>query len=506
MPRRVLAMLLCNPNRPVSTDAIIEELWEDNPPKLARKTVQTYVYQLRKELNSRETRPVVETCRRGYLIRLESGELDLWEFEARAAAAKEALRLDNAPRAAEEFRSALSLWRGPALSDLLPGARLAARIAHLEETRLRVLEQRVELSLHLGEHRDLIGELNTLTAEHPLHEGFHAQLMVALSRSGDRNEALRVYQRLRRRMVEELGLDPSERLQRLHQSVMRGEADELELPSTTAFATPRRPASNVPAQLPRDIRDFVGREAELKAIDAATRANGPDTGTAAPVVVVTGQPGVGKTTLAVRAGQRMREHFVDGQLFATLRSRDGAPVAAEEILGSFLVSLGCDPEHLPRNLHDRMRAFRSWAAERRVLVVLDDAVSVEQTVPLLPGGAECAVLITAQEGLPGLPGVDILELEPFTDQEGLQLLVNVVGRDRVERETESALQVVRLCERLPLAVRAAGEKLAARPPWSIKGFAIRLLDEDRRLDELRTGTLDIRTCFARAYRRLGPPH
>lgn len=496
-PRRVLAMLLTAPNRPVSVDTLITELWGEKPPRLARKTVQTHVYQLRRELRARGSGPVIETCHDGYLVRLGPGELDLWEFEEGVAAGEGAARRGDVPGAVAALRAALALWRGPALADVRQGELLAAWTTRTEETRLRAVERCVELSLGLGRHRDLVDELTALTAEHPLHEGFHAQLMTALAGSGDRNGALAVYRRLRQRMAEELGLDPSERLRRLHESLLRGTGG-VRPPAARTRAEP--PA---PAQLPSDIGDFVGRAAELAAVESALRT-ASDTA-AAPVAVVAGEPGIGKTALAVRAGRRLGARFTDGQLFATLRDADGTAVDPGEVLGSFLTSVGHAPERLPRDPRDRERAFRSWTAHRRVLVVLDDAASTEQVASLLPGGPGCAVLVTSQVGLLGLEGARVLGLGPLSDAEGVRLLAAVAGRERVAREPEAADRIVRLCEGLPLAVRAAGEKLAARPPWSLRGFAERLRDENRRLDELRTGALDIRERFAAAHRRL-PPH
>jgi len=497
-------MLLLNYNSSVSLNSIVDELWDSSPPKLARKTVQTYVYQLRKQLAAQGAgQQVIESRPQGYMIRLSPGELDYWDFQDAVDRGQEMLRTGDPRAALETLRGALALWRGPALADVGLGPLLSAQALYLEGVRLRLHEEVIDVSLRLGEYRGLISELERLIAANPMHEGFHAQLMMALAGTGDRSGALDVFQGLRGRMADELGLDPSERLVDLQSELIRGKLDL----APVAESLPGEPAQEAQesgfrttlAQLPPDSADFVGRERELSAVVEPCRA----TGVAAPaVVVVTGQTGSGKTALAVRAGHLMRSGFPDGQLFASL----SGPVEPFDVLGSFLRASGLPDERIPEQLPDRVGLYRSWTAERRVLVVLDDAAYVEKLVPLLPAGPGCAVLITSRVGLPGLAGASVVNVGPLPAEMGVQLLRRVVGATRVAREPEAALRLVALCDNLPLAVRAAGEKLAARPPWPVQKLVTRMLGDDRRLQELITGQLNPGEWFENACLRLAPPY
>ncbi|WP_107473994.1 AfsR/SARP family transcriptional regulator [Streptomyces sp. TP-A0874] len=220
MTRRTLAVLLLHANRVVPLSTLIDELWEGAPPRLARKTVQTYVYQLRQLLGPLAP-DAIETRGSGYVLRLEAGELDLWEFERMSAEGRRALEDGDAEKAAVVLGEALDFWRGSAFADIVaPGPMLSARIAQVDDSRLHALELRIESELRLGRHRSLLGELFELTAIHPLHEEFTAQLMRAAYRSGRPGMALSAFTRLRSRLVEELGLEPSQRLCRLQQEVL----------------------------------------------------------------------------------------------------------------------------------------------------------------------------------------------------------------------------------------------------------------------------------------------
>jgi DNA-binding SARP family transcriptional activator len=228
--RRVLALLLLHANSVVTTQSLIEELWADEPPRSALTTVQTYIYQLRKILELREAPACHQTYRMqesilltkpfGYLLRVQPGELDLSRFEQLVQHGQQALDSGDIECASTALRKALALWRRPALADIETGPLLAAQTAALEEQRMNALELAIEADLRLGRHRELIGELKSLVIEHQLHEWFHAQLMLALHRSGRRAEALEVYQRLRRVLNQELGLEPSSELQRRQRAVL----------------------------------------------------------------------------------------------------------------------------------------------------------------------------------------------------------------------------------------------------------------------------------------------
>ncbi|MEU4926548.1 BTAD domain-containing putative transcriptional regulator [Streptomyces yokosukanensis] len=494
-PRRVLATLLLNAGRVVSHATLIEELWDEEPPRLARKTIQTYLYQLRKALASGpcgEARQWLETRPNGYRLLLQPGELDLHAFQQRVALGRSSLADGDHARAAQLLREALGLWRGDALDDVPHGPVLAAEVARLEETRLAALQQRIEADLRLGLHRELVGELQTLTRRHPLREEFSAQLLLAAHRSGLREEALSCYARLRRAVVEHTGLEPSERLQRLHSAV---------LADAPALNTPERPAAPRPghrlirpAEIPAGIAEIVGRTAETEALERQLARS-------AALVPLVGAPGTGKTALAVHVAHRVRERFPDGQLFLTLHDGEGRPLEPLAAMRSMLRTIA--PGEPPASLEEAARMFRSWTADRRVLVFLDDAASVHQVLQLLPSGQKCATIVTSRRRLAGLPGSGGVRLDRLTAREALALLGTVAGHERVERERGAAAELVAWCEGLPLAVWAAGQRLAARPALGVAELAARMRVERQRLGELQAGDVDVRQRIGAAVRRLG---
>ncbi|HEU5334121.1 MAG TPA: BTAD domain-containing putative transcriptional regulator [Actinocrinis sp.] len=495
MPRRVLATLLLHADQVVPIPTLIEELWEDDPPRLARKTVQTYVYQLRKALGGGPTGPVrqlLETRPQGYRILLEPGELDSRLFEQRARAGRDALASGDATGAAATLREALALWRGDALMDLLPGPVLAAQAGRLEDSRRGVLEQRIEADLRLGHHRDLVGELKSLMIRYPAHEEFCAQLMRAAYRSGQRDEALSAYDRLRRAVVEHTGLEPSERLRRLQHDVL------VDSPSLGRPAEAPREASAIPAELPAAPEVLVGRAHDLARVGASVRRR-PDA--ASPgLAVLCGPPGAGKTAIALYAGHRLRERFPDGQLYASLHTEAGVPVNPLTVLQSFLRTVSDTPP--PARLEAAARRFRSWTADRRALILLDDAASAAQVAPLLPNGKGCGTLVTSRRLLPGLPGAAVIRLGPLDPGDGFQLLALLAGEARVLKQPEAALELLELCDNLPLAIRVAAERLAARPLLGLPELTAALRAEEDRLGELRLGGLDVGARLREAGRRL----
>jgi tetratricopeptide (TPR) repeat protein/transcriptional regulator with XRE-family HTH domain len=254
-----------------------------------------------------------------------------------------------------------------------------------------------------------------------------------------------------------------------------------------------------PNQLPPDAGDFTGRAAQVAALgEELTGAR-----TAAPgLAVVSGRAGVGKTALSVHVAHLVRGSFGDGQLFANLRGADARPREPAEVLASFLHALGVDGREIPDGLDARLELYRLRLAERRVLVVLDNAAGEGQVRPLLPGSPTCAVLITARARLTGLAGARRIELDMLAPAEAVQLLGRVTGAERTAAEPAAAWEIVRLCDRLPLALRIAGARLSARPHWQLGRLAARLLDERHRLDELVQGDLEVRASIEMSYNGL----
>lgn len=498
-PRQVLALLALHPNQVVQMGTFIEELWGDEPPLSATATLQTYIYQLRKLLHDKhggaETRDILVTKRNGYAVAIDTDAVDLFQFDRLFAQGRSALEADDPARAVTYLHQALKLWRGPVLGDLETGPVLAAQITRLNETRLHTLEQRIEAEQLLGRARELIGELRELVATHPLKETFQAQLMLALYRCGRRSEALEVYGRLRDMMVEQLGVEPCARVQRLHHAILSADPSLDHEPERIAVEP--RMVLTTPAQLPPDIMDFTGREQALAQVtDVLDRTH--DDQDAMRIGVITGPVGVGKSALAVRSAQRLREQYPDGQLYADLRSPAGAAHPAE-ILATFLRSVGLPDSQVPPSLEDRIRLFRSWTANRDVLVVLDDAQSTEQVRALLPSGGRCGALVTSRRQLCGIPGSQSIVLGTMSMDEGLRFLERCMGRARGPLARPIASSIVRYCGFLPLALRCAGARLAARQHWPMERLASALADEHRRLAELRADGIDVAAALASTY-------
>lgn len=516
--REVLALLVLRCNQIVQTEVLIDELWGVNPPVTALSTLQTYIYKLRKLLWSPrdpDDAPL-KTKSAGYILEISARDADFYRFFELLKKGSESLERADPEAAGQELRQALALWSGPQLADVGKGQLLSAHALRLGEGRLTALELRIDADLQLGRHRELVSELRELTSEHPMHEGFRAKLMIALHRSGRRCEALEAYQGLRHVLVDELGLEPSAALRRLHQEILAADADDDLGPADVPVALPRTsivarqdddlprssplPDAPVPAQLPAGIADFVGRADTIAEVTRLLAER--DRPQATPIVVLTGMPGCGKTTLAVRIAHQVADGFPGGQLYVTLGASTGRPRDPYYVLGELLHLLRFRPDDVPDSLHSRSIALRTWAAAKGALIVLDDADSVSQVGPLLPGSADCAVLVTSRFTLSGLAGAQVVEVAALDREEALRLFANVVGDQRVERERSAAEEIVAQCGRLPLAVRSAGARLAAARAWPISRLAEMLADEQNRLDVLTFADVDVRARIDRSYRRL----
>jgi tetratricopeptide (TPR) repeat protein len=249
------------------------------------------------------------------------------------------------------------------------------------------------------------------------------------------------------------------------------------------------------------VADFTGRQEQvawlLGALDSARAA------TATPVAVVSGKPGVGKSALAVHVAHRSRSDFPDGQLHVDLGGAEHRPLAPEDVLDRFLHRLGIGGAAVPATLEERRDLYRSRVADRRVLVVLDNAADEAQVRPLLPGSPSCAVVVTSRARLAGLDGALRLDLDVLGPGQATELLARIAGPDRVAAESDAAREIVTLCGRLPLAVRVAGARLAVRGHWRLADLAALLADEHRRLDELAVADIEVRAGLALSYQVLG---
>lgn len=483
MPRMLLGVLLTRANTPVPVDVLVDALWVGQRDPRAGKKLQLHVHRLRRALGDPDR---ILYGNGGYTLRVHPGELDAQRFESALA---ESTDVTQPARTVNLLRSALRLWRGEAFSDLVDLPLLRAEADRLTERRLAGLARLYTAELACGQAGTIVAELVELAARHPMREQFQGLLMTALYQAGRQAEALEVYQRTRGALVEQLGLEPSNELQRLERAILTGDP-LLEAPMTPSIA---------PAQLPADITDFAGRKTQLATIchlaAAADRS-------ATVLITIAGKAGIGKTTLAVHAAHRLRAQYPDGQLFVDLRGTQAQPLAATDVLARFLRALGVDRMAIPDDAEERAALYRSRLADRRLLIVLDDAACEAQLRPLLPGTAGCAVLVTSRARLSGLGGAQRVDLDVFAPDQALELLARVAGPQRVAAEPVPAREIVRLCGFLPLAIRVAGARLGARPHWPLSRLEADLTDEGTRLDALRLGDLEVRASLARSYEPL----
>ncbi|MFK0289003.1 BTAD domain-containing putative transcriptional regulator [Streptomyces sp. NPDC090442] len=535
--RSVLALLLLQPNTTVPLEQLIDSLWEDEPPEHARTVVQGHVSRLRATLAAGGAEAYgIELATHGsaYLLRLPEELIDAHRFgELVALARPEAAPSDAVPL----LREALGLWRGPALTGTVTSPPFAAAAHALEERRLSAVEALARAHGALGDHEQAAAVLYSAAVNHPLREGLIAALMRALFRTGRQSDALEWYHRTRGLLSEELGVDPGERLRTAYEEILRAEADggrkagapaaapvdprtfhvkqDGDAPTPAKGATAggagptsgaeagRNRAGAAPRLLPRPPARFLGREGQLGALSEALadRTTGES-----PLAVVVGPAGVGKTACAVQWAHLHAGAFPDGQLFADLRGfGEGDEAAPAEVLRDFLLALGTPPERVPGSAQAASALFRSLVAERRLLVVLDNARSSAQVRTLLPGGPHCATVVTSRSRLDGLVATDCARpvgLQAMGHEEGTALLGAMLGPDRVAEDPAAARELVDLCDGLPLALRAAAAQLTARPRWRLARLASALRDERRRLALLSAEDTGIAAALRMSVARL----
>ncbi|MFF0723213.1 BTAD domain-containing putative transcriptional regulator [Streptomyces sp. NPDC004134] len=510
--RSVLAALLLDAGRAVPTAQLVHRVWGYTAPQRATETLYSYLSRLRRALTGSQA--ALARSADGYELTVGPADsVDVHRFRllltrARAATATAdgGAGADAGAGAAELFREALALWRGLPFPGVDTPWFNGVREALTKELLAAELDC-ADVRLRLGDHAALLTELAARSAAHPLDERLAAQYMTALYRCGRPADALDHYRRIRRLLAEELGIDPGRRLQQVHQAVLGGDP-ELSVPESARAAPARRPESTPPAwlsqcQLPPAVRGFAGRT------DLVTRLaellESPD---AAPVVV-SGSPGVGKSALAVHLGHRLRQAFPDGQWYVRLQGTRERPRDPADVLAGLLRVSGEDAAAVPESLEDRAGAFRGRVADRRVLLVLDDAADAEQVRPLLPGTAGVAVLVTSRSDLRGLTASHAahpVPLDVLRPGEAGDLLAGILGERRVAAEPAAAARLAELCARLPLALRIGAANLAARPGRSLEAYADELAGDGRLAKLSIAGDREaaVRTAFDHSYAALEP--
>lgn len=489
--RSLLAALLLHANQVISTDRAMDLLWEGDPPPSATANIRSYCLRLRRALGdpSCPAGSRLVTRRARIMIEVRPGELDLADFESRAAAGRAAANEGALTKAARLLAQAIDSWRGPVAADLPRGAGLAALLAALDDQRGDVVEELTRIRLALGQHQELVPALRRQVAANPLRERLWAMLMIAQYRCGDAAGALTTYGRARSAIAAHLGVEPSLELAATHRAVLARDNAALTAEAVTG------PAATTPQEVPLDAPSFVGRAAELaEALSALRPGHGP-----APLVIH-GAGGIGKSALAVRVAHAVKEQFPDGQLYADLHATTAGirPAEPATVLGRFLRALGVRPSEVPTDLDEAATRFRSVTATRGLLTLLDNAADEAQVRPLLPAGPRCAVIVTSRHSMAALEVSHRLELGALPKEDAVALL-GLLGAQQPAGRVAQAEELAWLCECLPLALRIAGARLASRPDRPLGGLVVELRDERRRLDGLQFGDLAVRTCFEVSY-------
>ncbi|MBT2526888.1 AAA family ATPase [Streptomyces sp. ISL-99] len=500
----MVAALVLAWGRVVSVDSLIDAVWGDEPPASARTQVAICVGALRKAFRAAGRQaPVIETAHPGYRLHTEYSSVDVREFEKLVAEAGDSARKGSLEEASRLYKQALDLWSGRPLIGV--GGRLTQDAAtRLEAKRLAAYEVWTGVELELGRHQELIPVLSAAVTDYPQHEQFRHNLMLAQFRSGRRVEAAEGFRAWRHELVEELGLEPSLSIQQLHRAILRDEPGP-DRPEEAGRPAAAPAARTVPAELPPDVPAFTGREAELRQLDALLLDD--PLGAVPRSGFVTGMAGVGKTSLVVHWAHRVADRFPDGQLHVDVseHEREHGPATVHTLLGRLLRALGVPGEQIPDDSWERISLHRSLLAERRVLVLLDDVRTLDQVQSLLPGSGRSCVVVTSreqQEHMTAVHGMVHIAVGLMPAREASALVGRIAGKGRGAADLTAVDALCALCDGLPLALRIAATRLAAKPHWSVRHLVDRLAEEPQRLDELSAGGLEMRSVFAAGYRAL----
>ena len=469
--RTLVAVLAVSAGEAVSVDALARRLWGDDLPDQVRQSMQAMISRLRRAVGA----DVVQTSGTSYRMTVPADQVDVLRFEREVREASDADAITTALTAwtAQPFLDTESDWL---TTTVLPG---------LEELRLDAIERRADLISEPS--AELLAELRQLTGEHALRESLWVRLLRAHVRAGRPAEALGLYDVIRSRLADELGVGPGAELQALHTELL---ATDAVLHATAEAIPPDEPT--VPRSLPAEVADFIGREHELADL---SNVDGP------LVAAIDGMAGIGKTALALRAAHRLASQFPDGQVFIDLHghSEGGRPVTADDALGRLLRAFGVPQQQLPRDLEDRAGLLRSLLASRRVLIVLDNAADEAQVLPLLPGTPGSGVILTSRRRLTGLDPTVAVSLDTLTQQTAIELFTRIAAGSRGTQHAVLA-EITELCGRLPLAIRISAARLRTHPSWRPEDLLHRLRDHG--MTELTSGPRSVAAALDLSYREL----
>jgi DNA-binding SARP family transcriptional activator len=501
--RALLALLLLRPGGLVAVDDIVAAVWGITVPRTARGTIRTYVHRLRRVLGATDQDQVIRSTSGGYQLLVDDESVDLGRFRLVAGLAEAARARGDLTKAVSWQREALALWEDAPLNGV-HGDYLDAQRDLLQQQRVAACEQLWTWELDLGEPAGVLDGVARLLDVEPMRERLHELRIRALYQSGRRADALAAYQSVRRLLADELGVDPGPRLRELQKCILQADGGLLaSVPEQRVAAAP------TPAQLPADLPAYVGRgkaRETMLALLPGGSAHRPDH---VAVTLIKGMAAVGKTTFAVHCAHEVADHFPDGQLYVNLRGFDAevAPLESAEVIRGFLDALGAPPQTIPADLDACAALYRSMLAERRCLILLDNARDTTQVLPLLPGKPGSLVLVTSRHSLPGLvaaTGANTVTLDLMEPSEAAEFLVKRLGADRVAAEPGAAADIIARCDRLPLALAVTAARALSEPTFPLAAIAAELSEAKESLDAFADtdGAPDLRAVLSWSYRAL----
>lgn len=507
--RALLAALALEVGRPISMNSLLERLWDGKAPPRARENTHTYISRVRKHLRLAGTGPSsprITSRAHTYVLNTDPDSVDLNRFQRLTDLAGAVATSGEDERVVDLLTRAEHLWQGEALAGL-PGTWAETVRRSLAERRLQAAISRIAALHRLGRFADSIGELSAMVRHHPEDETLAGQLMLAYYGSGRYTDALRVHQQARQLLMSEFGSRPGDELDRIHRGVLdRTPVDRLlrtaaaaasSGPSPERHSSAQTPPRNLPYQPP-----LIGRRSELDALMASIDTK-PGKGAVLTLETVSGMAGVGKTAVAVDTARRLAPRFPAGQVFLDLRGHSPSqePLSPGAALAMLLRLFGAPADSIPVRLDELIALWRTTIADRRAVIVLDDAAGPDQVAPLLPGNSPCLTIITSRRHLTGLPHAVPLALDVLPTDDAITLFRSFAGAARTQDITETA-RIVRLCGYLPLAIELVANRFRSRPSWSLTTLGERLARSPGPLGEIRNADQEILRAFALSYRTL----